>query len=133
MHGDELCTDDLQYQAFRQQVRSTQWQSAFLQASKEERRAVAKQLRNDSQSAQSEKSNEIMDANTQAITQAFTHSCCQTLIHGHTHRPNKHHYYIDNKEVTRLVLGDWGHQGKPEGWHLRISHEGALLESFPLS
>ncbi|MGC8165381.1 UDP-2,3-diacylglucosamine diphosphatase, partial [Salmonella enterica] len=30
-HGDALCTDDVAYQAFRQQVRTPAWQQAFLQ------------------------------------------------------------------------------------------------------
>jgi UDP-2,3-diacylglucosamine hydrolase len=30
LHGDTLCTDDVAYQAFRQQVRNPAWQQAFL-------------------------------------------------------------------------------------------------------
>ena len=29
-HGDALCTDDLEYQAFRNQSRTPEWQAAFL-------------------------------------------------------------------------------------------------------
>ena len=30
MHGDVLCTDDTEYQAFRSMVRSAEWQADFL-------------------------------------------------------------------------------------------------------
>jgi len=29
------------------------------------------------------------------------------LIHGHTHRPAVHESIINDKAVTRIVLGDW--------------------------
>jgi UDP-2,3-diacylglucosamine hydrolase len=29
------------------------------------------------------------------------------MIHGHTHRPNKHHISNDQGDFTRYVLGDW--------------------------
>ncbi|MCD8513504.1 MAG: hypothetical protein LRY63_09320 [Nitrincola sp.] len=48
MHGDQLCTDDLEYQAFRQTVRDPSWQSMFLSKSIEERIAIAENLRNES-------------------------------------------------------------------------------------
>ncbi|MEY3660294.1 MAG: UDP-2,3-diacylglucosamine hydrolase, partial [Pseudomonadota bacterium] len=42
-HGDELCTRDTDYQAFRQQVRDPVWQGSFLARPLEERRAFAEQ------------------------------------------------------------------------------------------
>ena len=44
-HGDLLCTDDVAYQQFRQQVRAPEWQSAFLARPLPERQAVARQMR----------------------------------------------------------------------------------------
>ncbi len=41
MHGDLLCSDDLAYLAFRQQVRDPQWQENFLAQSLDQRRAFA--------------------------------------------------------------------------------------------
>ena len=45
LHGDSLCTDDLEYQHFRKLVRSAQWQSEFLTQSLQERAQFAKQAR----------------------------------------------------------------------------------------
>src|SRR5688572_21603023 len=38
MHGDTLCTDDLDYQGWRRTARSPAWQQAFLAKSLDERR-----------------------------------------------------------------------------------------------
>src|SRR5262245_11662961 len=38
MHGDTLCTDDLDYQNWRRTARSSAWQAGFLAKSLEERR-----------------------------------------------------------------------------------------------
>ena len=35
------------------------------------------------------------------------HPSIDLIIHGHTHRPNIHELEINNKNVKRLVLGDW--------------------------
>jgi UDP-2,3-diacylglucosamine hydrolase len=29
------------------------------------------------------------------------------LVHGHTHRPNVHHFNLNDSEATRIVLGAW--------------------------
>ena len=48
MHGDVLCTDDVAYQAVRQQVRDPQWQAQILAMPLEARRAFAAKAREDS-------------------------------------------------------------------------------------
>ena len=42
MHGDLLCTDDLEYQAFRHTVRDPDWQTGVLKKSVAERLAMAR-------------------------------------------------------------------------------------------
>ena len=54
-HGDALCTDDAEYQAFRMQSRSPEWQSAFLQKPLAERHAIARALRERSEAGKLEK------------------------------------------------------------------------------
>ena len=39
LHGDSLCTEDVEYMKFRQMVRAPEWQSVFLAKPIEERRA----------------------------------------------------------------------------------------------
>jgi UDP-2,3-diacylglucosamine hydrolase len=33
------------------------------------------------------------------------------MIHGHTHRPARHHLVIDGRESERWVLADWYGRG----------------------
>jgi UDP-2,3-diacylglucosamine pyrophosphatase LpxH len=35
----------------------------------------------------------------------------RTLIHGHTHRPDIHHFDLDGQSAQRIVLGAWYEQG----------------------
>ena len=111
MHGDSLCTDDVSYQEFRTMVRNPQWQSEFLSLTIEKRLEIAMGLRQQSQQAQSEKSNEIMDVNTQQVVAFLEQHNIDTLIHGHTHRQATHSIQLASREAQRVVLSDWGEQG----------------------
>ena len=104
LHGDILCTDDIDYQNFRKLVRNPGWQTQFLQKPLVERQAIAAALREDSKAAMQQKSNEIMDVNENAVLDCFEQNDANVIIHGHTHRPAKHSYDADR---TRYVLGDW--------------------------
>jgi UDP-2,3-diacylglucosamine hydrolase len=107
MHGDLLCTDDQDYQAFRKQVRSPQFTSHFLSLEIEQRIAVAQEYRAKSGEANALKSDAIMDVNQQAVEQHIQQYQAQQLIHGHTHRPADHRFSISNQTITRHVLGEW--------------------------
>ena len=48
-----------------------------------------------------------MDVNNHAVEEIIKQYQVDILIHGHTHRPNIHELEINNKNVKRLVLGDW--------------------------
>ncbi len=48
MHGDTLCTDDVEYLKFRAMVRDPRWQQQFLARPLAERRAYAAQARSES-------------------------------------------------------------------------------------
>ena len=45
LHGDTLCTDDGDYQQFRQLVPSSEWQAEMMAKSLDERRDLARQIR----------------------------------------------------------------------------------------
>lgn len=113
LHGDELCTDDLPYQQFRQQVRNPQWQQQFLSQPVKERLRQAQQARAASKAHTSQAAESIMDVNEQAVTEMFKRYDVQHMIHGHTHRPKLHRYPTATGERTRLVLGDWYQQAAP--------------------
>ena len=104
IHGDTLCTDDVDYQRFRAMVRSPEWQAEFLARPLAERRRIAAQLRSDSVDAMAHKSAAIMDTNDAAVADCFREQRVDTIIHGHTHRPAVHRY-ADG--LLRYVLGDW--------------------------
>ncbi len=107
MHGDSLCTDDIDYQQFRAMVRNPAWQQAVLSKSLQEREQLAKSLRDKSQVATADKLPDIMDANQQAIESIMQQYDIRLLIHGHTHRPGIHDFSIDGTMKRRIVLGDW--------------------------
>ena len=111
-HGDVLCTDDTRYQAFRAQVRDPAWQATFLSHPLSARKAQIEALRQQSEQEKSNKSLEIMDVNSDAVSNLLRqHQYPELFIHGHTHRPNVHLIEIDGHQCQRIVLGDWYEQG----------------------
>lgn len=111
-HGDSLCTDDVAYQQFRLVVRDSKWQSDFLSLPLQSRKNQIESIRLRSEHEKSQKSAVIMDVNDQAVTDLLTtYHYPELLIHGHTHRPNRHHIELDGYTTTRWVLGDWYEQG----------------------
>lgn len=111
MHGDSLCTGDKDYMAFRQQVRSSQWQQQILAQPLAARRALAAQLREKSQEMNSLKAEDIMDVTEDEVVRVMSEAKVTRLIHGHTHRPARHPIIINGKAAERIVLGDWHHHG----------------------
>ena len=126
LHGDTLCTDDVDYQQFRQLAHSPEWQAEMMAKSLDERRELARQLRSMSIDAASNKAEDIMDVNQEAVRERLAANGVQRMIHGHTHRPNRH--LIDTAE--RIVLGDWTTN---QGWCLRERSDQLTLESFAIS
>lgn len=117
MHGDTLCTDDIEYQKFRQMVRNQEWQQQFLRKSLEERYQIAKAIREESQQSTKDKDEYIMDVNQGETDRVFLDNHVDLIIHGHTHRPAIHRETNNNRETTRIVLGDWHDTGS----YLRIN------------
>lgn len=107
MHGDLLCTDDVEYQKFRRQVRSPAWQQDFLAKPLSQRQQIATELRQRSQTQKAQKRYDIMDVNNETVRQTLAQHPATILLHGHTHRPGCQRYEIDGKTRTRLTLGDW--------------------------
>lgn len=107
LHGDTLCTDDLAYQTFRNQVRSPAWQRDILAKPIAERVALAQSIRAQSDVEKSLKAEAIMDVNTGAVAKAFRDHRFPIIVHGHTHRPARHAHSIDGHACTRWVLQDW--------------------------
>lgn len=111
MHGDTLCTDDTDYMAFRAQVRSPEWQRNFLSQPLALRKAQIEHLREQSRQAQSHKTADIMDVNAESVINALREHNYPRMIHGHTHRPARHEYEVEQYRCERWVLPDWYEQG----------------------
>ena len=107
LHGDTLCTDDMDYQSFRAMVREPAWQQNVLSKSLYGRIQYAQELREKTTEAVKEKSAEIMDVNQEAVIEAFQRHQLQHMIHGHTHRPDQHVFTHEGEEYSRVVLSDW--------------------------
>jgi len=111
MHGDTLCTDDVDYQKLRNMLRNPAWQQDLLSKSLAERMIIAKTLREKSAEETQNKDECIMDVNADTVDHVFNEHNMTLMIHGHTHRPDIHHTKFNNKELTRIVLGDWYKKG----------------------
>jgi UDP-2,3-diacylglucosamine hydrolase len=107
MHGDTLCTLDVDYLRFRGTVRDPQWQKQFLARPLDERRRIIAGLRADNAEEKKRKTEAVMDAAPLGIEAALRAHGYPRLIHGHTHRPALHHHTVDGRRCERWVLADW--------------------------
>ena len=124
LHGDTLCTDDVDYLKMRALFTNPDWQAQALQKTPAERMAIAQQLKAASEGQKGVKSADIMDATQTGIDDLLSrHAKVQHIIHGHTHRPMQHAPY---RGVTRWVLGDW----RPQTHYLCWDGQQLRLEGF---
>jgi len=107
MHGDSLCTADVEYQTFRASMRNVQWQQSFLARPLADRQLVARQLRDISMTRNKGKQSFIMDVTPKEVVEVMEAHSVQHLIHGHTHRPAEHELEANGQPAKRIVLGDW--------------------------
>ncbi|PIT18588.1 UDP-2,3-diacylglucosamine diphosphatase [Snodgrassella alvi] len=133
MHGDELCTDDVAYQQFRAQSRNPLWQMAVLSKPIAERRLLAGQIRQMSETRKNnEGKSEISDVTESAIHTLMTshaQAALPTLIHGHTHRPAVHESQLNNQSFKRYVIQDWAEN---YGGYLAVDAEGVHVHELKL-
>ena len=132
-HGDLLCTDDVAYQQFRQQVRAPEWQSAFLARPLPERQAVARQMRAQSE-AQHAAQGVYAQVDADLARRWLGEADATVLIHGHTHRPGDHALDADarGRPLTQVVLSDWHITATERRLEvLRLSAQGGLQRVSP--
>ena len=127
MHGDTLCTKDVDYQEWRRMVRSDKWQREFLSRPLGERHGLARGARAQSVAATGAKARDIMDVDEGAVREALRRHNVQRLIHGHTHRPARHELEVDGRRCERWVLPDW----YGPGGYLEVSGAKPKLVQFP--
>ncbi len=108
-HGDALCLDDVDYQRFRVQARSVQWQEHFLAQPLAQRRAQARGIRAESE-ARKQSGAVYADVDGPAAIAWLQAARATTLVHGHTHRPATHTLAPG---LHRVVLSDWDAAAQP--------------------
>jgi UDP-2,3-diacylglucosamine hydrolase len=118
LHGDSLCTKDLDYMEFRTMARSKKWQDNFLSQSVADRVAYAETARKQSQNSSQNKNMSTMDVTIEAVNNVLTEHNCSRMIHGHTHQPNTHNWINNDLNCERIVLGDW----YTYGWYLKVEN-----------
>ena len=127
-HGDLLCLDDVDYQRFRVQARSDEWQTQFLAQPLATRRAQARGIRQESE-ARKQSGALYADVDGPAAIAWMQAAGAHTLIHGHTHRPADH---VLAPGMQRVVLSDWDAAAfPPRAEILRLSRVG--LERITLA
>ena len=107
LHGDLLCTDDLDYQQARGLLRDPAFIADFLGRPLGERALLAAEYRRRSGEATSIKPEDIMDVNHQTVADYMRRHAVNRLIHGHTHRQGRHVFELDGITRERIVLGEW--------------------------
>ncbi|WP_216782662.1 UDP-2,3-diacylglucosamine diphosphatase [Candidatus Profftia tarda] len=129
MHGDTLCTDDIDYQRYACKVHNQIIQKIFLCLPICTRLNIVAKMRCRSQMINRCKPEAIMDVNPQEVINVLERNNADWLIHGHTHRLAVHDIAIQNgKRAKRAVLGAWHHNGSM----LSVTPEGMELIEFPL-
>ena len=125
MHGDTLCTDDTDYIRFRQKIRHPISKFCLQLMPLKYRQKLANNMRAKSKAANANKPSAIMDVNSDAVDQVMSKHQVKTLIHGHTHRPNRHQH----KQGERIVLGDW----HDKGWYVKWDNSDLQLKHFDIA
>lgn len=129
MHGDSLCTADVEYQKFRANMRNPQWQQMILQRPLKDRQQMARQLREISMAKNQGKEEFIMDVTPEEVTREMEAHGVQRMIHGHTHRPAEHELTANGQPAKRIVLGDWAENV----WWLEVTADTSpALKKYPL-
>ena len=131
-HGDEMCTDDTEYQKYRTVIRRPWVCRLLLSLPFALRRRIAEKMRNASR--QRQKSADvyaIADVTEAGVQAAFAnHAPFDAIVHGHTHRPNTHQHQCGHRAVTRYVLPDWKHG---QGGYLSLDPSGFHFHTLPES
>lgn len=123
-HGDLLCIDDHEYQAFRRSVRDPAWQTSFRALPLAERRAQAQAMRDATRlHQQSRPVADWADVDPATALAWLRAARSGDLVHGHTHRPGDQALAPG---VMRHVLSDWDLDGAtaPRAEVLRLTRSG---------
>ena len=128
MHGDSLCTDDLEYMRMRRLLRNPLSRFILRNLPRSTREKIGRKLRSESSQRTRMKAADITDVNPGKVADVMRQYGVKRLIHGHTHRPARHPLVIDGQAAERIVLGDWDQHA----WTLWATADDLQLTSTPL-
>lgn len=106
-HGDLFCTGDTAHQRFRAKYTNPAWRRRMLSLPRFVRRRLARHARAKSQANTQRVSSAIMDVDAQTVREVMDNYGAEHLIHGHTHRPQRHSVNLSHGAGERFVLPDW--------------------------
>ncbi len=129
LHGDTLCTDDVNYQKFRKTVHQPWLQWVFNHIPWFIKKKIVAKVQSDIRDDKSSKSLDIMDVNQDEVEKVMSQHCVDLMIHGHTHRPDTHNFEVNGVKKTRIVLGDWYTQGSV----LQANSDHLVLQTRPFN
>ena len=134
VHGDAQCMADVPYQAFRAQVRSAAWQEDFLRQPLDQRQALARQMRAQSEAQKmqlAQAQTPWIDLDQDACLALLASQGADHMIHGHTHQPAQHDL---GQGRMRWVLSDWDlHATPPRAEVLRLHAAGGAPQRITLT
>lgn len=104
LHGDELCTDDVEYQRYKRWIRNPITLFILRRTPRSYRLNLANKIR---QTSKNRADKAIIDVSQETVNRVFKRYGLTEMIHGHTHRPNTHR----ERFGTRYVLSDWDKTG----------------------
>ncbi len=107
LHGDTLCTQDIQYQIFRRVVNNPVSIAVFKCLPYALRHAIWHGVRRLTKNSTARKSGYIMDVHQPEVENVMRRNHVSDLIHGHTHREGLHEFTLDGQPARRYVLSDW--------------------------
>jgi UDP-2,3-diacylglucosamine hydrolase len=107
LHGDLLCSDDKEYQAFRQKVRRPWFQKLYLMLPLFLRQKIADKARQKSAEHIQNTEIKIQDVNQDTVKNMLQQHQVFHMIHGHTHQAAIHSFMLEKGRAKRFVLGDW--------------------------
>lgn len=125
-HGDLLCTQDKVHILFRRLLQKFWLQRALLALPLAWRRRIGYSLRKQSKQRNQRLSDAMMDVNPTALQDIMRKYQVKQLIHGHTHKPSIHYFYLEqqpnpvsstvevflnSQQCKRIVLNDWDESG----------------------
>ena len=115
-HGDQLCTEDVDHQAYRTIAYTNQWKRNMLERPLSERMALVREYRRISREGKTRKTHRIMDVTQGAVEDLMRQFQARRVIHGHTHRPAVHRFGLDGDLAERFVLAQWENTGSVLSW-----------------